>query len=137
MIRIRPHGAEGLGKRVAVLQRVGVEPGVVRGYRVREAVLISPLHLCPCRDGYRWRRKCEIDDIHRACLRFGRRRTIRCLDTAEQPVIFNIGRTGYAGREIKSGRIAGAASIAEAQTPKPKNSNHRATSVLEELSNAE
>ena len=65
------------------------------------SVLIGPLHLCPCGNGYRWRRKCEIDDIHRACLRFGRRRTIRYLDTAEQPVIFNIAQARYAGREIK------------------------------------
>jgi len=65
------------------------------------SVLIGPLHLCPCGNGYRWRRKCEIDDIHGACLRFGRRRTIRYLDTAEQPVVFNIARARYAGREIK------------------------------------
>ncbi len=77
------------------------------------SVLIGPLHLCPCGNGYRWRRKCEIDDIHRACLRFGRRRTIRYLDTAEQPVIFNIARARYTGREIKGVGVAGAASITE------------------------
>jgi len=97
MIRIRSCGAEGLGIRLTMLYRVGVETSVVRGYRVREAVLISPLYLCPCRDGYRWRSECEIDDIRQACLRFGRRRTTPYLNTAEQPVIFNIGRTGYAG----------------------------------------
>ena len=107
-----------------------METSVVGRYRVRETVLISPLHLCPYRDGYRRRDECEIADIRQACLRFGRARTVPYLDTAEQPMIFNIARTRDAGREIKSGRIAGAVPVAEAQAPKSRNSNRCATSVL-------
>ncbi len=52
-------------------------PSLPHSRRRRAARLCrSPLHLYHCRDGYHWRRKCEIDDIHRACLRFGHR-TIR------------------------------------------------------------
>ena len=131
MIRISPDRAEGLRIRVIMLQGVGLETSIVRGYRVCEAVLISPLHLCPCRDAYRRRDECEIADIRQACLRFGRGRTILYLDTAEQPVIFNIAWTRYAGREVKSSCIAGPVPIAEAQAPKSWDRNHRAISVLE------
>src|ERR1700737_1394608 len=97
MIRIRPRGAEGLGICLTMLDRVRLESTVIRGYRVGEAILISPLHLGPWRDRDGWRGKCKIHDSRQGYLRFGRRRTIRYLDTAEQPVIFNICRTRYAG----------------------------------------
>src|SRR5437870_2674667 len=95
MIRVRPCGAEGLGKGFTMLQIVGVETSVVRGHRVGRAVLIGPLHLRSHSDCYGWRSKCEIADIYRACLRFRCGRTIGYLNAAEQPVVFDIAWARY------------------------------------------